>query len=757
MSCTGPTLYPVVLSSIDGECVFAEYDLSTAVNVTNWQNIHDVVMWCCPWLYFDKPDSTTVPGPMPKGVMKPNADDPANTDIVWVAGEGGIGNSNFPQGQGYVDHSYQFTQLAGGADGAGTAAYWEEVNPSHEALFYLELGNEVETSAAPAKITMGVSSVSGGSGGYRLGIDPTQTVSYSGTDGTVANWGTEGSSKWSYKFQSANNRSLESLVNIKSSATSAATTGQVFTFNGTRWQASAAPTGGGEIPSFSLSAATDSDINADNNPVEPKQLLVYLNNKWTNATSVQVAVNPAVQNASMSIPIRAAQTSAVFTASNTAGDEVFAMKGDGSFKVSGTVSAAIVSATEGTFLTVTGIDHGGLGGLGDDDHPQYVLSATNNALSSAYTNHAASASVHFTEGSIDHGSIGGLGDDDHPQYVLSATNNALSSAYTNHAASASVHFTEGSIDHGSIGGLGDDDHTQYHNDTRGDTRYYQKSEFNSDGGGEEGAAGSPIKMDDSGYIDGSFIQESDIDHGGLGGLGDDDHTQYHNDTRGDVRYNLKTDLASTVNSKGASLVGIEDAGAYTSVTDVEAAIQEIYPTIPTSTWSRYISYAEQPITWNGSTSYYSNPGVSNATNKQRATAGLNMTNSNERGHVFQIIVPPELDVTAVITATVYARTGAAGSGNIEIEWSGGAQTDNEYMGTGATTTGAVIKDVSSYGNNDSIQIALGTVWNADTLVEGDILHMTIFRDATVGNGDDTFAATLQYMGIELTGTRKAAF
>lgn len=27
-----------------------------------------------------------------------------------------------------------------------------------------------------------------------------------------------------------------------------------------------------------------------------------------------------------------------------------------------------------------------------------------------------------------------------------------------------------------------------------------------------------------------------IDHGGLGGLGDDDHSQYHNDTRGDARY-----------------------------------------------------------------------------------------------------------------------------------------------------------------------------------------------------------------------------
>ena len=84
-----------------------------------------------------------------------------------------------------------------------------------------------------------------------------------------------------------------------------------------------------------------------------------------------------------------------------------------------TVAGAALNAQALSFMG-TG-DHGGLNGLGDDDHPQYVLSATNNALSSAYTNHAASASVHFTEGSIDHGSIAGLGDNDHPQYLLSAT------------------------------------------------------------------------------------------------------------------------------------------------------------------------------------------------------------------------------------------------------------------------------------------------------------------------------------------------
>jgi hypothetical protein len=35
--------------------------------------------------------------------------------------------------------------------------------------------------------------------------------------------------------------------------------------------------------------------------------------------------------------------------------------------------------------------------------------------------HIADATLHFTEASIDHGSIAGLADDDHPQYLLSAT------------------------------------------------------------------------------------------------------------------------------------------------------------------------------------------------------------------------------------------------------------------------------------------------------------------------------------------------
>jgi hypothetical protein len=123
----------------------------------------------------------------------------------------------------------------------------------------------------------------------------------------------------------------------------------------------------------------------------------------------------------------------------------------------GSVWTASTITTGGGGVT----DHGALTGLADDDHPQYVLSATNNALSSTVSNHIASASVHFTQAEIDHGTILGLGDNDHPQYVLSSTNNTLSSLVNDHIASATVHFTQAQIDHGSILGLADNDHPQY--------------------------------------------------------------------------------------------------------------------------------------------------------------------------------------------------------------------------------------------------------------------------------------------------------
>ena len=214
---------------------------------------------------------------------------------------------------------------------------------------------------------------------------------------------------------------------------------------------------------------------------------------------------------------------------------------------------------------LSGVDHGILSGLLDNDHPQYVLSATNQALSSLVTSvegstvdisayiaanetawstdndttdhtqltnigtnthaqidgHISDITKHFTVASIDHGSIAGLGDNDHPQYVLSATNQALSSLVTNVegstvslssyiAANEGAWQTGGVVDHSALSGLDANDHPQY-----------VLSATNS-------ALSAQVDSNTS-AID-NALDLSDIvtyiEHGDLNGLSDNDHPQY---------------------------------------------------------------------------------------------------------------------------------------------------------------------------------------------------------------------------------------
>ncbi len=97
------------------------------------------------------------------------------------------------------------------------------------------------------------------------------------------------------------------------------------------------------------------------------------------------------------------------------------------------------------------------------------------------------------------------------------------------------------IDHGAdLTGLGDDDHGLYHTDARGDARYYTETELdagqldtryfteaehlNTSAGAAD--AGKPIKLDAAGHVDATMINDGDIDHGSIGGLGGDDHAIY---------------------------------------------------------------------------------------------------------------------------------------------------------------------------------------------------------------------------------------
>jgi len=146
--------------------------------------------------------------------------------------------------------------------------------------------------------------------------------------------------------------------------------------------------------------------------------------------------------------------------------------------------------------------------------------------------------------------------------------------------------------HSGLTGLGADDHLHYHNDTRGDLRYYTQAILSSTAAGE---GASKVAIEDSGgYFTGATVELAlaeigsgavggTNDHGSLGGLADDDHGQYHNDTRGDARYHTQTLLASTAANEGASLIGVEDAAGKFTGTDVEAVLLELANSISVST------------------------------------------------------------------------------------------------------------------------------------------------------------------------------
>jgi len=115
------------------------------------------------------------------------------------------------------------------------------------------------------------------------------------------------------------------------------------------------------------------------------------------------------------------------------------------------------------------------------------------------------------------------------------------------------------LDHGNLTGLADDDHPQYHDDMRGDARYYTETEVDTISGTlntkidttsgtlQDEIDGIVIPTDfySRGEVDtisGTLNSKIITDHGNLTGLADDDHPQYHDDTRGDARYYTQTSL-----------------------------------------------------------------------------------------------------------------------------------------------------------------------------------------------------------------------
>jgi len=154
------------------------------------------------------------------------------------------------------------------------------------------------------------------------------------------------------------------------------------------------------------------------------------------------------------------------------------------------VGAGLTIADTVLSVSAAGVDHGGLAGLGDDDHPQYLLADGSRNLTGNLAVDAA-VTIDGRDLSVDGGKLdgieagadvtdavnvaaagaamaGGAFHDGFSDFVAAehvALPSTIAAVLTDHdlAAHTALGLFDSSsdVDHGGVGGLGDDDHTQY--------------------------------------------------------------------------------------------------------------------------------------------------------------------------------------------------------------------------------------------------------------------------------------------------------
>ena len=125
-----------------------------------------------------------------------------------------------------------------------------------------------------------------------------------------------------------------------------------------------------------------------------------------------------------------------------------------------------------------------------------------------------------------------------------------------HDTILNTHNLTTDIDHDQLTNYSADEHRTIDDDATGATDLWSASKISSE-----------ITT-----TSGDIVSQIITDHGGLDGLGDDDHSIYHTDGRGDARYYTKTELGATTtgHTAGDDLIGVPSlAGAtYTKLGDV---------------------------------------------------------------------------------------------------------------------------------------------------------------------------------------------
>jgi len=219
----------------------------------------------------------------------------------------------------------------------------------------------------------------------------------------------------------------------------------------------------------------------------------------------------------------------------------------------------------------------------------------------------------------------------------------------------------------------------------------------------------------------------------------------------------RTQLESTASGKGASMIGIQDAGTYTSNTTVEAALQELYGKLGGVAWSLWVPLHGTQVQ-DGGTGTLSNSGVGivSSSDYDGHSVAANWGATNKEGFAFSWTVPGDLKTSAVVTAKLYYRL-SGNPGSRHASYCGidaRAVADNEVtISGGSLASVAAVKELDDggYSSGDLVVHSVGTLFAASTLAAGDYVKGVAYRDPT--NADDDYTGTCQFVGVLFEGTR----
>lgn len=215
---------------------------------------------------------------------------------------------------------------------------------------------------------------------------------------------------------------------------------------------------------------------------------------------------------------------------------------------------------------------------------------------------------------------------------------------------------------------------------------------------------------------------------------------------------LIADLASTANGKGASDIGVEDAGSFTAVTDVEAALAEIYQHLKTV--QGHIDLDPQDfILLTGAPLAIFADGASAVPGTDLVDSKVSTIRWNNNGTLNAVLtsfrMPPDADITANATLTIFAsKTGATLADAVTFDVGAFNQVvgalhdaDADFGGTsGAMTGDAAAKTIQSV----TLTLAL-----ADLAASPASVTLTIKpTDGTLGTDD------LAFLGARISYKRK---